>query len=169
MTQTRPVLLTQASEAELIGQDPTAIRLHRDASATDGVLSTQEVRLGVGRDGAVPHYHARSHELFYVAEGELQVLADGEILTLSAGGSLVVPKHVVHAFGASPDSAVRVFIALTPGVERFEYFRVLERIERGQTSVQELLDNQETFDTYFVDAPEWARERAAGRSESARG
>ncbi|WP_372341994.1 hypothetical protein [Nocardia sp. CC227C] len=28
-----------------------------------------------GADGAAPHYHTRSDELFYVADGELQVLA----------------------------------------------------------------------------------------------
>ncbi len=62
-----------------------------------------------------------------MADGELQVMAGDRILTVGAGGSLVVPRHMPHAFGATPDSGARILIALMPGVQRFEYFRLLGR------------------------------------------
>ncbi|MFC3964945.1 cupin domain-containing protein, partial [Nocardia jiangsuensis] len=116
-----------------------------------------------GADGAAPHYHTRSDELFYIADGELQLLAGDRIVTVGAGGSVLVPRHMPHAFGAAPDSGARILIALVPGVRRFEYFRLLERISRGESDFAELAASQEEYDNHFVDAPAWWRERTANR------
>lgn len=58
--------IIRSGEAEFLGADgyPTAIRLLADASNTDGALSTQRVTLGSGADGASPHLHKGSSELF---------------------------------------------------------------------------------------------------------
>ncbi|WP_245671164.1 cupin domain-containing protein [Nocardia amamiensis] len=134
-----------------------------DAVEAGGALSTLEVAMDRGADGAAPHYHTRSDELFYVAEGELQVLAGDRIVTVGAGGSIVVPKFMPHAFGAAPDSTARILIALTPGVQRFEYFRLLERIAAGESAMAELAAAQDEFDNHFVDAPAWWVERNGNR------
>ncbi|WP_167352417.1 cupin domain-containing protein [Nocardia caishijiensis] len=134
-----------------------------DSDASDGTVSTLEVTLDQGADGAAPHYHTRSDELFYVADGELQVMAGDRILTVGAGGSLVVPRRMPHAFGATPDSGARVLIALMPGVQRFDYFRLLDRLTKGTATHEEFLAAQEDFDNYFIDAPAWTAERAAQR------
>ncbi|MEU8899846.1 cupin domain-containing protein [Nocardia sp. NPDC048505] len=134
-----------------------------DSNETGGAVSTLEVTLTPGADGAAPHFHTKSDELFYVADGELQVLAGDEIVTVGAGGSLVVPKFMPHAFGATPDSSVRLLIALMPGVERFEYFRLLDRIGKGEAGFEDLAAAQEEFDNHFVDAPAWWAERNAHR------
>ncbi|WP_438943978.1 cupin domain-containing protein [Nocardia blacklockiae] len=139
------------------------MRLLIDADETGGSVSSLEVSLAPGADGAGPHYHTRSEELFYVADGELQVLAGERIVTVKAGGSLVVPRHMPHAFGAAPGSAARVLIALTPGVQRFEYFRVLERVANGEAELGDLAAVQDEFDNHFVDAPRWWAERTAHR------
>ncbi|MEV0060716.1 cupin domain-containing protein [Nocardia sp. NPDC050718] len=139
------------------------MRLLTDADASDGTVSTLEVTMAQGADGAAPHFHTRSDELFYVADGELQVLAGDRILTVGAGGSLVVPRHMPHAFGATPDSGARILIALMPGVQRFEYFRLLDRLIRGEATHDEFLAAQDEFDNHFVDAPAWRAERAAQR------
>ncbi|MFC9789297.1 cupin domain-containing protein [Rhodococcus sp. NPDC127528] len=136
-----------------------------DASDTAGALSSLEVQLGVGADGAAPHFHTRSSELFHVLDGELRVMAGDEIVTVTAGGSLVVPKLMPHAFGATPDSAARVLIVLTPGVQRFEYFRLLARIQAGEASVEELAPAQDKYDNHFVDAPQWWRDRNGVRGQ----
>jgi quercetin dioxygenase-like cupin family protein len=148
-----------AEDAESFGNDQAGLRLLLDSSDTDGALSTLEVSISAGQDGASPHYHTRSHELFYVTEGELQVLTGADIRIVRAGGAVLVPKHTVHAFGATPDSAVKALIVLAPGAERFEYFRILARIDRGEASRDALMDVQETYDTYFVDSPVWTAAR----------
>ncbi|MET8778062.1 cupin domain-containing protein [Nocardia sp. NPDC004654] len=139
------------------------MRLLIDANETGGSVSSLEVTLAEGADGAAPHYHTKSDELFYVAEGELQVLAGEEIVTVGAGGALVVPKFMPHAFGAAPGSTARLLIALMPGVQRFEYFRLLDRLGRGEATLADLAATQEEFDNHFVDAPRWWAERTANR------
>ena len=91
-------------------------------------------------------------------------MAGDRILTVGAGGSLVVPRQMPHAFGATPDSGARILIALMPGVQRFEYFRLLDRLLRGDAAHDEFVAAQEEFDkTTFVDAPAWWAERNAQR------
>ncbi|MEV6769404.1 cupin domain-containing protein [Nocardia sp. NPDC051030] len=139
------------------------MRLLVDANETGGSVSTLEVTMKQGADGAAPHFHTKSDELFYVADGELQLLAGDKIVTVGAGGAIVVPKLMPHAFGATPDSSARILIALMPGVERFEYFRLLDRISKGESSFEELAAAQEEFDNHFMDAPQWWAERNANR------
>nr|WP_280422184.1 cupin domain-containing protein [Nocardia carnea] len=139
------------------------MRLLIDAEQADGTVSTLEVTMARGADGAAPHFHTRSDELFYVAEGELQLMAGDRLVTVGAGGTAVVPKHTTHAFGATPDSGARILIALMPGVQRFGYFRLLERIARGEATLDELAASQDEYDNHFVDTPRWWQERAAQR------
>nr|WP_245677282.1 cupin domain-containing protein [Nocardia acidivorans] len=134
-----------------------------DANETGGSVSTLEVTMKQGADGAAPHFHTLSDELFYVAEGELQLLAGDRIVSVAAGGSIVVPKLMPHAFGATPDSGARILIALMPGVQRFEYFRTLDRIAKGESGFEELAAAQEEFDNHFIDRPDWWAERNAHR------
>ncbi|WP_280232871.1 cupin domain-containing protein [Nocardia cyriacigeorgica] len=139
------------------------MRLLIDSDDAGGSVSTLEVTMARGADGAAPHYHTRSDELFYIAAGELQLLAGDEIVTVAEGGSILVPRLMPHAFGATPDSDARILIALMPGVQRFEYFRLLDRIANSEASLADLGAAQDEFDNHFVDAPHWWRERSAGR------
>nr|WP_225727634.1 MULTISPECIES: cupin domain-containing protein [Nocardia] len=139
------------------------MRLLIDAAEAGGAVSTLEVTMDRGADGATPHYHTKSDELFYVADGELQVLTGEEIVTVGAGGAIVVPKFMPHAFGAAPDSPARILIALMPPVERFGYFRLLERFVNGEATLADLGAHQEEYDNYFVDSPRWWAERNANR------
>lgn len=151
------------ADAETLGTESVVVRLLIDSNEAGGAASTLEVTMTQGADGAAPHYHTLSDELFYVAEGELQVMAGDRITTVGAGGSLIVPKLMPHAFGASPDSGAKIMIALMPGVERFEYFRLLDRIGKGEATFADLAAAQDEFDNHFVDAPEWWQERNANR------
>ncbi|GAB4585815.1 cupin domain-containing protein [Nocardia sp. IFM 10818] len=159
----RQVAIRRPHEAETLGNENARVRLLIDSNEAGGTVSTLEVTMAQGADGAAPHYHTKSDELFYVADGELQLLAGDRIVTVGAGGSIVVPKFMPHAFGATPDSAAKIMIALIPGVERFEYFRLLDRIRKGEATFEDLAASQEEFDNHFVDAPRWWAERTANR------
>jgi hypothetical protein len=45
------------------------------------------------------------------------------------------------------------------GVERFEYFRHLQRIAMGELPTESLLEVQEPYDTYFEDSAVWRQAR----------
>src|SRR5205809_6661607 len=94
-------VLVRAADAELLG-DPavTAIRLLADSSDTQGALSCQRVTLGRGADGAKPHEHKGSAELFYVLDGAVDVLVGDRVTTGRTGDLLVVPAGLAHAFAA---------------------------------------------------------------------
>jgi len=61
-------VVVRSDEAEFLGADgyPAAVRLLADAGATGGALSAQRVTLGPGADGASPHVHESSSELFFI-------------------------------------------------------------------------------------------------------
>lgn len=153
-------LVVREADAEVIGRAPTTIRLLADSSSTGGALSTQRVTLAEGANGATPHHHANSAELFYVLDGTAQLLSGDDVVTAGRGDLVVVPPNVPHAFAAAPGERADILIVITPGVERFEYFRHLERIAYGTVPPESLLDVQELYDTYFQQSEAWNAARA---------
>ena len=86
------MVVVPADEAEIVGRGfPATVRLLADSSATGGVLSTVRVTLAEGADGARPHHHASSSELFYVLGGAVEILSGDTVLTAHAGDLIVVP------------------------------------------------------------------------------
>lgn len=130
-------------------------RLLADASATGGALSAHRIQLTRDGNGALPHRHNHSSELFFINDGALDVLVKTEIVTAYPGDLLVVPPRCDHAFRAHPDHAADALIVITPGVERFEYFRHIARILRGEVSRESLVGEQDRYDTHFVTSPVW--------------
>lgn len=130
-----------------------------DSEAAGGAVSVLTVSLPKGANGAAPHFHTRSTELFYVVSGRLEILAGDRIEVLEQGDTLLVPRLMPHAFGATGDSDVDIFTVLSPGVQRFDYFRLLDRIMHGQADISELRAAQETYDNHFVESAVWAQGR----------
>lgn len=163
MPSTYPHLLVRAAEAETLASDPGGvIALLADASSTGGALNAHRSTFRDGYDGAPPHYHQRSSELFFIVGGSLQVLLDDEVVVLDQGDFLVVPPGVPHAFAAAPGGDADVLFVFSPGIERFEYYRLLDRVHRGEGSWQEVADTQDRFDNHYVDSPVWTAARNAG-------
>lgn len=153
-------VIVRSADAEVVGRAPTTIRLLADASSTRGVLSTQRVTLSRGADGARPHHHAGSAELFYLLDGTAQLLSGDRVITAERGDLVIVPPGLAHAFAAAPGHDADILIVITPGVERFEYFRHLERIAYGKQPPESLLEVQELYDTYFQSSAPWNQARA---------
>ena len=146
-------VLVRVADAEVIGFPPQTVRVLADSSATGGRLSTQRVTLADGANGASPHHHANSAELFYVLSGSVQLLAGDRLLVASEGDLALVPPGLPHAFAAAQASDFDLLIVVTPGLERFEYFRHLARIATGRQSPESLLEVQAHYDTFFDDSP----------------
>ena len=72
-------VVLRAADAEVIGRTPTTIHLLADSSATGGALSTVQASLADGADGASPHHHGGSAELFYVLDGSAQLLSGEQV------------------------------------------------------------------------------------------
>ena len=152
-------VVVRGVDAEVLGGAPAKITLLADSSATGGALSTVRVTLGKGADGARPHRHDRSAEMFYVLDGAVQVLSGTDVVRAEAGDVIVVPPGLPHAFSAGRGDHADLLIVITPGVERFEYFRQLVRIARGEEPPENVRDVQELYDTWFLNSPEWEAAR----------
>ncbi|CAM3571717.1 cupin domain-containing protein [Tsukamurella ocularis] len=140
------------------GASGPRVALFADASATGGAASVQRVHLPAGADGASPHFHTRSTEVFYVLDGSLEMLVGDDLRVVEAGGLAVIPPNTVHAFAAGPAAPAAALIVLTPGVERFGYFRKLRDVATGAAAPSDLMAAQDEYDNHFVDSPIW-RER----------
>ncbi len=154
-----PPVLVRAEQAEQLPS--IGHMLLADSPATLGALSSHRVSLGPGGAGAVPHRHTHSSELFYVIDGALDVLLGDDVATARSGDLLVVPPGVAHAFGAHRDSGADALIVITPGIERFDYFRHVVQVRQGAEPRDVLLGLQDTFDTHFLDSPIWDATRTA--------
>jgi mannose-6-phosphate isomerase-like protein (cupin superfamily) len=122
------VVVVREGDAEILASGPVTGLLYADSSATGGALSSQRIVLRHGAAGATPHHHTGSSELFYVVSGAAEMLTGERVVTVAEGDLAVVPPGTVHAFAAAPASDADLLIILAPGVERFEYFRQLQRI-----------------------------------------
>ncbi|SPL88842.1 unnamed protein product [[Actinomadura] parvosata subsp. kistnae] len=101
-------------DAETIISPTATGRLLLDSSDTGGALSTIRMTLAEGADGAVPHHHAASTELFYILAGKARVLAGEQIVTLEAGDVAAVPPLMPHAFAAAPGHTADLLIIVAP-------------------------------------------------------
>ncbi|MFE6787544.1 cupin domain-containing protein [Streptomyces sp. NPDC057680] len=154
MGEERESLIVQAEEAERIPlPHGGGFVLLADARDTGGALGANRLTLGPGATGARPHFHTRSTELFHVLEGVMWFDVDGRTTTVTAGGLVSVPPGVPHSFGAVPDATAELLSVLAPGVDRFEYFRTLGRIQYGQEAFDDLLQHQERYDVHFLSDP----------------
>lgn len=158
-------VLVRAADAETVGGPSATGRLLLDASATGGALSSVRMTLARGADGALPHHHTTATELFFLLSGELRVLTGDTVVTLREGDVAAVPPLTPHAFSATPGSGADLLIVVAPGIERFDYFRLLDRIRSGEAPLQELLDAQDLFDNHFLDSPAWQADQAARATE----
>lgn len=155
-------IVVREADAEVLGLTQLSTRLLADSDATGGALSVMRTTMGEGVEGARPHTHSKSAELFYILDGELQLLAGSQVLIARKGDLVIVPPTMAHAFATTPNHCADFLIVLAPGIERFGYFRLAERISRGEATLAELLASQDLYDNHFLESPVWraARESA---------
>jgi mannose-6-phosphate isomerase-like protein (cupin superfamily) len=161
MVPAHGVVVVREGDAEIVGVGTVIGRLYADSSATGGALSSQRITLLRGAGGATPHHHTGSSEMFYVLSGAAEMLTDERVVTAQEGDLVVVPPGTVHAFAAAPAADADLLIILTPGRERFEYFRHLQRIASGAAPLESILDVQDLYDNHFDDSPAWQQAMAA--------
>jgi hypothetical protein len=72
----------------------------------------------------------------------------------------VVPPYTPHTFATGEDTGVDMLFPM-PGTARFEYFRLAERIARGEASPEEFVRTQDRFDNHLRDSEVWREFLAA--------
>ncbi|HYM14462.1 MAG TPA: cupin domain-containing protein [Dehalococcoidia bacterium] len=159
-------IVVRSADAEQLTIAGNVTRLLAEGSRTGGAFSAVRATLEPGADGARPHHHARASELFFVIQGAVDILIGDAVVTARAGDLAVVAPRAMHAFAnGSASEALDVLIVFGPGIERFDYFRLLRDVVAGKASVADVLATQARFDNWFGESPAWATHRSAsGRS-----
>ncbi|HEY8172911.1 MAG TPA: cupin domain-containing protein [Dehalococcoidia bacterium] len=149
-------IVVPADDAEVLGLPNNVTRLLAEGKDTAGAFSAIRASLAPGADGARPHHHAKASELFFVIEGSVDILVGEEVITANTGDLAVVAPMAKHAFAnASKNTPVDLLIVFGPGIERFDYFRLLQDVVAGKKNGEEILATQERFDNWFSDSPAW--------------
>jgi mannose-6-phosphate isomerase-like protein (cupin superfamily) len=156
MTALSGVTVATAADAETLHIGPDTIHLLLDASQTHGAISAHRVQLHPGGAEAGPHHHTRSTEIFYVVSGAIDVLTGDHVRTAAEGDLVLVPPDVTHAFAAASGASGELLVIVTPGIERFEFFRQLERVFRGECELAEFMSDQPKYDTYPAESTAWS-------------
>lgn len=138
----------RAADAEVLSSDHHLLRLLLDSSDTGGALSAHRVLLRDGAVGAAPHRHVTTTELFFVLDGAIDLLAGDEVVHAAGGDLVVVPPGVDHAFGAAAGCDGELLVLVTPGIERFPFFRAVHEIVTGTADRSILAGSEELYDNH---------------------
>jgi len=152
-------LVVRSGQAETLQDGALSlITLLADADATGEALTANKATFAEGSPGAPAHFHTRATEVFYVLDGRMRFLVGDEVRTLDRGDFLTVPPTVPHAFAPAPGSTAELLVLFTPGLHRFDYYRLLERVHRGEAGVEEIRASSERYDNHYVDSALWRDE-----------
>ncbi|MFE3162593.1 cupin domain-containing protein [Streptomyces sp. NPDC059224] len=120
--------------------------------ADGGAVSVSRLTPATGADGAPPHHHKLSHELFHVLDGPALFRLGDTLTTVGKGGLVVIPPHLPHVFGAAEDTVADMVVVLSPGIERFGCFAQLAAISRGEA--ESLIPEQDRYDVHVESIPD---------------
>jgi mannose-6-phosphate isomerase-like protein (cupin superfamily) len=146
-----------SDEAETLHIGPDTIQLLLDASHTAGAISAHRVTMHPGGPEAGPHHHTRSSELFYVLRGAVDILAGDRVRTVTEGTLILIRPGVPHAFAATGGTSGELLVVVTPGIERFGFFRTLASVSRGDADYARFMSDQWKYDTYPAESTAWSK------------
>jgi quercetin dioxygenase-like cupin family protein len=152
MNTTKPILV-RSTDAEVLSA--SGVTLFADVPDTGGHLTSHRSIFKPGKEGAPPHLHKEAAELFFVLAGSLRVLTGEDVIKLAQGDFLVVPPNTPHAFEAAGSEPAEVLFVLTQAKPRFDYYRLLEGVYRGETDPAELGKTSDLYDNHYVERPTW--------------
>ena len=156
----RPWIVRQAEAERVQDGEWSALTLLADGEHTGGALTVNRAALDDGSPGAPPHQHTLATETIVVLGGSLDVLVDDVVTALGAGDLVVLPPGTPHAFAPTQGFSADMLAVYTPGQRRFGYYRLLERLYRGEASLKDLLATSEQYDNHYVESPVWEAARA---------
>jgi mannose-6-phosphate isomerase-like protein (cupin superfamily) len=168
MTEAAAGILVRAEEAEELSLPIGAMRLFAEGRSTNGAFSVIRATLQPGAEGARPHHHTSASEMFFVISGSVDVLVGNDVVRANAGDLAVVAPGSIHAFAnASETDVLDLLIVFGPGIDRFDYFRLVRDVVAGERSGSEIVASQELFDNRFGESAAWTAHLAEIRGRRA--
>ena len=99
--------------------DRELVTLKERGKDTDGQFALAEV-VGLPGSGPPPHIHHGVDEVYWLLEGELEVLDGERTFKASAGSVFYIPKGTLHAWRNATTEPARALLLIVPaGFEGF--------------------------------------------------
>ena len=121
----------QAREHERILVGPVPIQFKVLSKDTDGDLAAFVSANNVPGFGPPLHVHHSLDEFFCVLAGEFVFQVGAEQTRLHAGDTLLVPRHVPHAFDCVSAQPGKLLVAMQPAHRMEDFFRQLAQLLPG--------------------------------------
>ena len=134
-------LLLRPGEGETVSDRPQSfvqIKADRDE------LALTESRYGPGESGPGPHVHREHADCFWVLGGELIFELGGELHRVGAGGFVLIPPNVVHAFRNEGPGDARFLNMHAPSMGFPDHIRALHRAD-GEEEERQAAERFDTF------------------------
>lgn len=125
--------------------------------STNNHFGLFEVEMDPGAMGARPHIHHKLTEIFYVLEGEIQLLEGEERVSGAPGALLLVPPTAVHGFANTGSNPAKLLVMFCPADAREKYFAGLAELTKDgrKPTRDELVSLMRRFDQEPVDEVEF--------------
>jgi mannose-6-phosphate isomerase-like protein (cupin superfamily) len=107
-------IIRTAGQGQLIEIGPTRNWIKLSASESGGLVGAVEMDLGPGFPGPPPHRHLEIDHLWYVVEGQVDIVVDGDRSVIGPGDFAFVPHGVPHAFANPRAERARLLEVDTP-------------------------------------------------------
>lgn len=119
---------------------------------THGHFGLFEFVMEPGTEGASPHIHKQLTEMFYVVEGEVELVLGEQRVIGTPGAFMLVPENTPHGFSNPGQTPAKLLIMFCPADSREQYFEGLAELTKNgrQPSREELLELMQRFDQYPV-------------------
>ena len=103
--------------------------------------------------GPPPHYHTLDDESFHVLEGRVEFMSNGTWHEVPPGGTVYMPRNVVHAFRNIGDTPSRMLLTTTPSGFEVFFARCAEEFAKpGPPDMQRLMEISAEHGIHFVQA-----------------
>jgi quercetin dioxygenase-like cupin family protein len=119
-------VLTDATAGHTFAMLGTTMRLLATAADTGGRHTVFEQVTPPGW-GPPRHIHSREDEIIYILEGTYDLHVGDERRTVSAGASVILPRHVPHGFRNAAPTPSRLLCVIVPGGLE-EYFLAVAKV-----------------------------------------
>ena len=115
---------------------------------TQGQFGLFEYVMEPNAQGAAPHIHHQLTEIFYVADGEVELVLGRTRQVASRGSLMLVPPETVHGFSNASADRSTLLVMFCPAGQRELYFEGMAELTRdGRVPTRaELLDLMRRFD-----------------------
>jgi quercetin dioxygenase-like cupin family protein len=99
------------------------------SAQTSGAYAILEQTIPAGH-GPPYHVHRHETEIFYVLEGELELIVGGQKIAAPPGAIAVCPRNIPHTFRNVGTSDAKLLLTVIPG-NFSNYFAEVDRVDDG--------------------------------------